>query len=379
MDFKSIMEQNKLAADTILRQRTKGIPTTLMFVMQHDYIERIAGVEPGGYKKDPVNVYIAMQRNIGTAVIDQFIPENPLTMGGHGYEGHNYGATTGAENIVCDGRVIDSPEAVAEHLEEVEFPRIRAAIGDFNEETRVKEILRSEWEIQEKLAPGMVKTGYGTIGFPFWSYYTYGYANYFMAYALFPEVMEKHFSLQADYWLLNNKAALKAYREGGLPPLYRLDHDIADSRGTLVDIKSIDRIWLPHVARCLEPVAKSEINMIWHCDGNLMQMVPRLLDVGIKGFQGFQYEDGMDYVKICRMKTKDGEEPIIWAGVSVTRTLPMGKPSDVKRELKFLVEHGPGTGLFLGGSSSIAPGVPWENLSMLLEGLNYYRKNGRTA
>jgi hypothetical protein len=39
--------------------------------------------------------------------------------------------------------------------------------------------------------------------------------------------------------------------------------------------------------------------MIWHCDGNLMQMVPRLLDVGLRGFRGFPYEDGMDYEKIC--------------------------------------------------------------------------------
>jgi uncharacterized protein (DUF169 family) len=30
-------------------------------------------------------------------------------------------------------------------------------------------------------------------------------------------------------------------------------------------------------------------------------------------------------------------------------------------------------GLFLGGSSSIALGVPWENLATLVEGLRYYR------
>lgn len=28
-----------------------------------------------------------------------------------------------------------------------------------------------------------------------------------------------------------------------------------------------------------------------------MQMVPRLLEVGIKGFQGFQYEDGWSVKK----------------------------------------------------------------------------------
>jgi hypothetical protein len=50
---------------------------------------------------------------------------------------------------------------------------------------------------------------------------------------------------------------------------------MADGRGTLVNIKSLDKIWLPHFARCLEPVLNTGVRMIWHCDGNLMAMVPR--------------------------------------------------------------------------------------------------------
>ena len=34
-------------------------------------------------------------------------------------------------------------------------------------------------------------------------------------------------------------------------------------------------------------------------------------------------------------------------------------------------------GLFLGGSSSITPGVPHENLRALIEGLAHYRTHGR--
>lgn len=108
-----------------------------------------------------------------------------------------------------------------------------------------------------------------------------------------------------------------------------------------------------------------------------MQMIPRLLEVGICGFQGFQYEDGMDYPRICAMRAKDGAPLIIIAGVSVTRTLPQGAPADVKRELAWPVEHGPKVGLFLGGSSSIIPGVPWANIEALVEGLKYYRQGGR--
>ncbi len=198
-----------------------------------------------------------------------------------------------------------------------------------------------------------------------------------MAYGLYPEVAEKHFALQADYALLNNRAAQRAYQEGNLPPLHRLDFDMADGRGTLVNIKTLDKVWLPHFARCLEPVLNTDIRMIWHCDGNLMAMVPRLLEVGIKGFQGFQYEFGMDYEKICAMKTKDGEDLVILGGVSVSVTLPFGTPADVKRQIDWLVEKGPRTGLFLGASSTVTPEVSWENVKTLVEGLQYYRSHGR--
>ena len=38
------------------------------------------------------------------------------------------------------------------------------------------------------------------------------------------------------------------------------------------------------------------------------------------------------------------------------------------------LEKGPKRGLVLGGSSSVAPGVPWENMKVFTEGLKYYRE-----
>ncbi|MHB1461637.1 MAG: uroporphyrinogen decarboxylase/cobalamine-independent methonine synthase family protein [Armatimonadota bacterium] len=372
-------ESAQLAMDTILRKPVKGIPTWLLNIMEHDHIDRLAGVPQGTYRANPEPTYLAMQRNIGVCMLDQYIWDNPLSMGQSGYEGAVHGATTGAEQIILDGMLIDSPEAVVEHMERYVFPALKGWINNFNEDAQCRLIINSEASIQQSIGPTMLKTGYGYISFPVFAYGPYGYVNYFSAYALYPEVIEQHFSLQADLALLNNRAAARAITEGGLPLLYRLDFDMADSRGTLVNIKSLDKIWFPHFARCLEPVLNTDMNLIWHCDGNLMQMVPRLLDVGIRGFQGFQYEDGMDYEKICQMKTRDGEELIIIAGVSVTRTLPMGTPTDVKREMEFLVQHGPKTGLFLGGSSSVAPGVPWENIEIFVQGLRYYQAKGRVG
>ncbi len=363
-----------MVIDAINLVHHKGIPVSAVNIMQHEYIERIAGVSPGDYVKKPNDVYMKCQRNLGACVLDQYLAENPLTMSSTGYKQKKKTATTGLKEVHLEGIYIDSPEMVIEHLEKVVFPHYRAMIENFNEESRIEEILNREYEIQKHIGDSILKTGYSYFKFPVMSYSSYGYENYFMAYALYPEVIEKYFSLQADYCVLNNSAAIKATKRGSLTKLVRLDHDMADSRGTLVSIKSLDKLWFPHFNRCIETAVKNGFKFIWHCDGNLMEMVPRLLDVGLKGFQGFQYEDGMDYLKICGMRTRENEPLIIWAGVSVTTTLPHGTPSDVKREMKFLVENGPGAGLFLLSSSSITPGVPWKNIKTFIEGLQYYKE-----
>lgn len=370
----------QLALDTIWQVPTRGIPSWLLNVMDHSHIERYARVPPGEYQKKPEDVYLSFQQAIGTCLLDQWIPLNPLTMGNAGFEEQaetRMHATSGKTPIVCDGIPIVSPESVVEHLERFVFPALCTAISQFDESRRFQEIVQTEIALQHRLGPAILKSGYDLVLFPNLAYATYGYTHYFLAYALYPEVIETHFSLQADLALLNNRAAARAYLHAGLPPLVRLDHDMADSRGLLVRPETLDRIWLPHFSRCLEPLLHTDLRLIWHCDGNLMAMVPRLLEVGLHGFQGFQYENGMDYERICQMKTRNGDSLIVIAGVSVTRSLPYGTPSDVRRELAWLVEKGPKTGLFLGASSSIAPGVPWENLAALVEGLQHFQTHGR--
>jgi hypothetical protein len=367
----------QLALDTVLHKPTRGIPTEWLNVMEHSSIERLAGVASGDYARDPERVYVACQRRIGVCALDQYIPRNPLTMGSAGYEHAGDSPTTGLKKLVLDDIEIDSPEAVVRHLEQVVWPRLREEIRQFDAAAHTRHVVDDERRIQDELGPAILKTGYGFAGFPCLRYGQYGYENYLLAFLVYPEAVEKTFSLEADLHTLRNRAAVDAYRQASLPPCFRLDHDMADSNGTLVDIATLDKIWFPHFARCIRPLVDAGVKLLWHCDGNLMQMVPRLIEVGVKGFQGFQYEDGMDYGKICAMKTQEGDTLSIIAGVSVTATLPLGTPDAVRDQLRWLVRHGPPVGLFLGASSSITPGVPWENLSALVDGLAYYREHGR--
>jgi len=374
-------ESARMAADALAMKPTRTIATNMLHVMDMAFIEQRAGHPPSAYRADPDRVYLDFQRSIGAGMIDQYIPDNPLTMGDLGYEPDaTRTASTGAAAVVLDGLAIDSPEAVAEHLERFVFPRLEqaAATTDPLNAQAVAALIRKERSIQALFGPSILKVPYdGFQDFCRLRYTTYGYANYFAAYLMYPELIEKDFALQADLAVKTNTLAARAIVEGRLPRVVRLDHDMADSRGTLVDVRSLDRMWFPHFARAIRPHLEAGIRLLWHCDGNLMAMVPRLIEAGVGGFQGFQYEDGMDYERICQMRTCEGGPLMIWAGVSVTTTLPHGTPADVRQQLAWLVDHGPKAGLTLGASSSITPGVSWENLDALIEGLAYYRSHGR--
>jgi len=384
-DFNAFADQwqahARLALDTIALRPTRGIPTWVLNDMQWSHLETLSGNPPGSYPQDPVRVYRDFQLQAGCCFIDQWIPDNPLSMKDRGYgQDTQRGATSGAATIIRDGMLIDAPEAVVAHLERFLFPQWERWKRDLeaHEEQEVRSRIAGEVAVQKLFGMNMLKGPYGGFfAFPGFLYYHYGYESYFMAYALYPEVMERGFKLHADASLVHNRIAARAIIAGGLPRLLRLDHDMADSRGTLVDVRTLDRLWFPHFARALQPFHDAGIRLIWHCDGNLMDMVPRLLECGIGGFQGFQYEDGMDYPNICRMTDRHGQPLFIIGGVSVTTTLPHGTPADIKRHIDWLVEQGPPVGLMLGCSSSIASGVPLENMQALLAGLAHYRAHGR--
>ncbi len=249
----------QLAFDTLQRKHTEGIPTGLVHIMQHGIIERLARAAAGDYKKDSYGVYCRMLENVGVNMVDQMLAENPLAMEDKGYEGGGGGATTGGVAVV-DGHVIDTPEACAEHVERTDLPLLERDVRQFDERKTMQDVMVCESQAQRILGPGILKTGYAHLCFPHLEYYRYGYENFLMAYVLFPDVMDRLFTLQADYAVLKNRAVVKAFQEAGLPLYHRLDHDMADSRGLLVTMKSLERCWVEQFARSIRPGSRRRLH-----------------------------------------------------------------------------------------------------------------------
>ena len=85
--------------------------------------------------------------------------------------------------------------------------------------------------------------------------------------------------------------------------------------------------------------------------------------IGYSGFQGFQYECGVDPYAIAARRSLAGERLLFFAGLNVSRTLPFGTIEDVAAEIEYVLDYTDGgQGLFFFTSSSIGPEVPLENV-----------------
>jgi len=124
------------------------------------------------------------------------------------------------------------------------------------------------------------------------------------------------------------------------------------------------------------PLIANDIRIIWHCDGNVLPILPSLIEIGVSGLQGFQEEAGVYFAKLVPLKSRWGRPLILWGCVSVTTTLPFGSPEDVRAAVRRSYQlAGPGRGFGLASTSSIMPEVPDENIDALyLYGREYGRK-----
>ena len=80
--FDRCQSEQDQVSNAILGEEVQGYPVCMLNIMEHSILERVAGKQ--GYKSDPVNVYRAAIENAAVNMVDQWIPENPLSIGTHG-------------------------------------------------------------------------------------------------------------------------------------------------------------------------------------------------------------------------------------------------------------------------------------------------------
>lgn len=273
------------------------------------------------------------------------------------------------------------PEALLDYANTI--PDSEAGVLKKFNATEVELKYRNAWEPLIKRLDGieLLATCWETPA-KFALYFQYGYEAFLAAVALYPEAVGRIFWENGILGRELSKVIVRLMKELDLIPAIFGGHDICVNRGPMVSPDYLREHYWPHAKISMEPFLEAGIRAIHHCDGNVMPLVDDMIEAGYSGFQGFQYECGVDPFELRKRRSLKGEVPVLLGGLSVTRTLPAGTPQDVIAEVDYALDATDGgQGLFLFTSNVTGVDVPPENIQAAYRYIAQYdpRKAVRTS
>jgi uroporphyrinogen decarboxylase len=163
-------------------------------------------------------------------------------------------------------------------------------------------------------------------------------------------------------------AQVKRLMEYDLTFLY-IGDDIAHKSTTLIDPDVMRSIWLPRMRRIMAPAVEKGLPILFHSDGNIYEMIPDILDLGISALNPIE-PYGMD---ILEVKRNFGKHLTLVGNLDVGASLSSGTPEDVRSDAEQLIDAvGRDGGLVLASSHSITRNVKPENFLAMIDTAQTY-------
>jgi hypothetical protein len=370
----------EVAWRTLTRERVEEPCIICGWVMKRDFFRHYTGVED--IYADPVCTAVESYANAGCNLNPQFIMPSPI---------HEHlacdpfhvppppppdpgGSEGGKRPSLNYPRTDVTPEQVREDLEQLPEPETLANGFDVDATARgyADYLLRLREMSQDRT---LYIGGFGMPGF-MGGYTRWNYESYLEALYLYPDYLRRYFWHTGEQGRLTNLAVVEAVRKYNLAPVVYGGDDICFNDGPICSVEMLEDLYFPALEHALRPLVEAGIDIVWHCDGNVLPIVPRLIELGVTGFQGFQErEANVPLEEMVKFRRQDGGKLIFFGSLSVVHTFPFGTPNDVRDEIERCFHlAAPGGGFCLAPSSSILPETPLENIVTFLD---YGREFGR--
>lgn len=144
----------------------------------------------------------------------------------------------------------------------------------------------------------------------------------------------------------------------------RFSDDWSDQRGIMLGPDRWRRMVKPRVARLYARAKSSGKYTLQHCCGNLSDVMPDLIEIGLDVIQSLQPE-AMD---VYALKRDFGRDITFWGGLGSQSILPFGTPDQIRAEVKKLAtEMGRGGGYILGCAKAVLADTPPANFAACFE------------
>jgi hypothetical protein len=322
------------------------VPLCGGYIMVDRYLAALAGCSLDQFWSDKVKWAVEAYHRMDVDMICQLcLPSSPDQFRG--------GYSLDAEK---SGR---SPESIVEDVARCDH---RRPLEDLDLDALEEGWVRRHDEMQALCGDIVWLDGFPFSPLPFWHYETYGYEAFFSFLLLYEEEAHRYAEYQSVRQHAINARYAKVLKREGWPFLYFGD-DIATTRSLLVSPRYLARHYWPFVHHAMEPFREADVDVVWHCDGNLTDVIPQMIQCGLTGFQGGQAEAGMIFEDLAFTRVRGGRLPIMFGALSVTTELPRDYrtvTAAVEHQIDVCARRGGGHLLFM--TNTACPDCPLENI-----------------
>jgi hypothetical protein len=202
-------------------------------------------------------------------------------------------------------------------------------------------------------------------------YNDFGYEIFFCIIGMYSDYAQKLIEVGGAQGRCNGRLVARAVKEGLYPRAVLLGEDICSQRGPMVSPDFLEKYYAPALRYGLEPLLEVGCKPVWHCDGDVRQILDMVIDCGVQGLQGFQPECEMTLDYVLNKRTRDGKPLLIFGPLSVTTELPVCSPEQIKAKIRQAVNICKGRAdLVIFTANTINPDVPLSNIIAMHEAVN---------
>ena len=227
------------------------------------------------------------------------------------------------------------------------------------------------WEGLKEKNQELIDQGYATAAFMEMTifelcWYMRGMENFMMDFYADPEfndaLMDKITDIRVEM--------ARRWAEVGVDILM-LGDDVSTQEAMMMAPELWAKTLKPRMAKIIRAAkeVKPDILIFYHGDGNLEQIIPGLIEIGVDVLNPVQPE----CVDPFKVKKLYGDKLSFWGCVGTQTTMPFGTKEEIFEVCKRLIcEVGKGGGLLLAPTHTLEPEVPYENIEAFLKAVEMY-------
>ncbi len=203
--------------------------------------------------------------------------------------------------------------------------------------------------------------------------YSIGYSDWMIMLLTEQEYVKEIFDKTVNFWIEN----LRLYKQaiGDKICAIAFTDDLGTQGGELINPDLFKELIAPYYRKVWHWIHENTGWKIFlHSCGSIYRLIPTLIDCGLDILSPVQCSAaGMETKKL---KEEFGDSLVFWGGGCDTqKTLPFGKPEDIRREIKERLRvFAPGGGFVFCQVHNIQQGTPPENIVAMFESIQEFGK-----